>query len=159
MFWFPSGHLNRLLRHTWGKHALSANFKYICNISSCTRSYTNCQSFRQHLKSSHKRFYETDFQTENKDLLEVEDDRDGVISDSEITLDDIYDDLEQDDLNYDDIIAEFLLELRGTFNVTTDTTCFISEQTILNIDRAQFSKLNEHVKCIIFSILAISSPT
>ena len=138
----------RLLRHTWDKHALSPNFKYICNISSCTRSYTNCQSFRRHLKSSHTWFYETNFQTENKDLLEDEADRDGVlesdIDSSEITLDDIYDDLQQqDDLNYDDIIAEFLLELRETFNVTTDTTCFISEklQTILNIDRAQFSKL------------------
>ena len=45
--------------------------------------------------------------------MQVEADHDGVvesgISDSEVTLDDIYDDSEQDDLNYPDIIGEFFL--------------------------------------------------
>ena len=47
---YSSISLNKVLNHTWERHSISQDFEYKCDISSCTRKYTNIQSFRRHLK-------------------------------------------------------------------------------------------------------------
>ena len=41
---YQSTQFAQVLTHTWDKHRLDRNFKYICGISSCTGSYINIQS-------------------------------------------------------------------------------------------------------------------
>ena len=48
----------RVLIHSWDKHQLDRNFKYICGISSCASSYTNLQSLHRHAKTRHFWFFD-----------------------------------------------------------------------------------------------------
>ena len=49
---------NDVLSHTWDKHSLSHNFSFKCEISSCTKRYTNLQSLRRLVKSKDCCFFE-----------------------------------------------------------------------------------------------------
>ena len=140
----------RLLRHSWDKHSLSRNFKYKCNISNCPRTYTNVQSFRRHLKSSHQWFYEINFGESDRNCVlqnELESDLEDINEEQENDNDNTENDYYEDDnsvnnIDHDEIVAHFLLELRETFNVTTECTCYISEKlkSMICQDRMWFNK-------------------
>ena len=93
---------------------------------------------------------------------EKQQDYQGTISDTELSVDgqveepdetavpNNYSTLESDfnSFNFEQAIAEILLELRGIFKTSTATTCFVSEEIkyILDIDR------QIHVKLLIRSL-------
>ena len=57
---YSSISFNRVLNHSWERHnSISQGFEYKCDISSCTRKYSNIQSFKRHLKSHHSWFYDS----------------------------------------------------------------------------------------------------
>ena len=55
---YISQNFNKTLNHTWDKYCLRPRFFYRCEISDCTRRYTNIQSFRRHVKEKHAWFYD-----------------------------------------------------------------------------------------------------
>ena len=149
---YQSFSYKRFLRHTWDKHSLEIGFKYCCSISSCPKTYSNAQSFRRHLKSAHRWFYDKHFSDnrEEGDNDETADcyDSNEINSDIEIDNDVDVDPAYEETItttDYDDLVASFLLELRHCFGVTTEGTCFISE-TIRNILRIERDNLNSFLK-------------
>ena len=71
-----------------GISSLAHNFSFKCEISSCTKRYTNLQSFRRKVKSKHCCFFEqhmkyfnaqqaaadeTDLSVNNPDIQEIDD--------------------------------------------------------------------------------------
>ena len=149
---YESFSFNRLLSHTWDKHSLSPNFQFKCSISSCTRLYTNLQSFRRHVKAKHQWFFEKHMQyfqketeenlQENQRFEQMHEIENAQIPEQEILSSDEDDENLANTENFLDIIAHFLLEVRENYNVTTAATCFISEKLglILKQDRQAHSK-------------------
>lgn len=58
-----------------------------------------------------------------------------------MNVDDISD-VENNEINYDNVVASFLLELRHKYGITTDCTCFVSDQKRenLRLDRKHLAK-------------------
>ena len=143
---FQTCSFKRLLQHTWDKHSLSYNSKYTCNISGCPKAYTNHQSYRRHVKASHNWFYEIHFKGNSRscgeaDLTENIDDSENHDQNNELSFEDEGQEVHGNiALDADEIISDFLLELREKFNVTTDCTCFVSQKVIdiLCLDRKMF---------------------
>ena len=54
----PVQYISQNFNKTWDKHGLRPGFFYRCEISDCTRRYTNIQSFRRHVKEKHVWFYD-----------------------------------------------------------------------------------------------------
>ena len=157
---------NRLLNHIWGRHKNDLNFKYVCGISNCTSSYTNQKSFRRHEKSKHEWFFEqhikffnsktngnTNFLDGNAnggdDYEEITNsdsdvsnlnETDSIESSAEGFLEDAAD-YSFDNIGFNKLIGEKLLDLMENYNVTTAASCKISEflMDIIQIDRKIFS--------------------
>lgn len=139
---YQSYAFNRMLQHTWDKHSLAPGFKFRCNISDCPRTYKNLQSFRRHLKAVHKWFYQIHYNVpEKSDNINTSNLT--VIDDEAVKMnvDDISD-VENNEINYDNVVASFLLELRHKYGITTDCTCFVSDQMRenLRLDRKHLAK-------------------
>ena len=150
---FKSPIFNRVLQHSWDKHSLQAGFSYICDISSCCKQFTNLQSYRRHVKSKHVWFFERYMKYFRAVLTTNEKQQvyQGIVSDIELSIDEQvekpdetampnkYSILESDfdKFNFEQAIAEILLELREIFKRSTATTCFVSEKIkyILDIDK------------------------
>ena len=135
---------NRLLSHIWDRDKNNLNFKYVCKISNCTSSFTNQQSFRRHAKSKHKWFFEQHMKFVNSktngnthflqgnanggdDYEEITNDgndssnlneTDSFESSAEGFLEDAAD-YSFDNIDFDNVIGEMLLDFWGNFNVTT----------------------------------------
>ena len=58
---FTSRFISLLLRHYRVEHASNPNFKILCNIESCSSTYTNLESWRKHISRKHKSFNATTF--------------------------------------------------------------------------------------------------
>ena len=157
---------NRLLNHIWDRHKNDLNFKYVCGISNCTSSYANQQSFRRHAKSKHKRFFEQhmkffnsktndntnflegnanggdDYEEINNNDNDVSDlnETESIESSAEGYLEDAAG-YSFDNIDFNKLIGEKLLDLRENFNVTTAATCKISEflMDVIQIDSKIFS--------------------
>ena len=98
---YSSISFNRVLNHSWERHnSISQGFEYKCDISSCTRKYSNIQSFKRHLKSHHSWFYDSFVRPYAGDNHN----------------------------DFDDLVSGFLLELREKYSTATEVTCFVSEQ-------------------------------
>lgn len=81
-----SSRFNHLLNHVWDRHKNYLNFRYACGISSCSSAYTNLQSYKRHVKSKHKWFYEkhvnvSEFNERNNFESNGNEEVQGVISD------------------------------------------------------------------------------
>ena len=156
---FKSPIFNRVLQHSWDKHSLQAGFSYICDISSCCKQFTNLQSYRRHVKSKHVWFFERYMKYFRAVLTTNEKQQgcQGTISDIELSVDGQVEEPDEtampnnkstkesdfDSFNFEQAIAEILLELRESFKTSTAATCFVSEKTkyILDIDRQIHMKL------------------
>ena len=123
---------NDVLSHTWDKHSLSHNFSFKCEISSCTKRYTNLQSFRRLVKSKdccffeqHMKYFNTqqatageaDLSVNNPDIQEVDDLQQDYFS--EARREDFQEgfnglDTDESSVNHFDLIANLLLQLRGS---------------------------------------------
>ena len=156
---FKSPIFNRVLQHSWDKHSLQAGFSYICDISSCCKQFTNLQSYRRHVKSKHVWFFERYMKYFRAVLTTNEKQQgcQGTISDIELSVDGQVEEPDKtampnykstkesdfDSFNFEQAIAEILLELRENFKTSTAATCFVSEKIkyILDIDRQIHMKL------------------
>ena len=156
---YESVSFNKILAHTWDKHSLDHNFSFKCEISSCTKRYTNLQSFRRHVKSKHCWFFEqhmkyfstqqaaadeADLLVNNADIQEV--DALQQVDFSEVPRGDLQEgtnglDTDESNVNHFDLIANALLEFREKYNVSTSPTCFISKKLgyIVEQDRNMFA--------------------
>ena len=130
---------------------LKMSFK--CQISSCTKRYTNLQSFWRHVKSKHCWFFEqhmkyfntqqaaadeTDLLVNNADIQEVDDLQEDDFS--EALREDLQEgtnglDTDESSVNHLDLIANLLLELREKYNMSTSATCFVSEKLGYIVER------------------------
>ena len=50
---YTSSSIHAVLRHIGSVHAHQANFRVVCGIQECPRTYTNYYSFRKHLRRKH----------------------------------------------------------------------------------------------------------
>ena len=140
---FKSPIFNRVLQHSCDKHSLQAGFSYICDISSCCKQFTNLQSYRRHVKSKHVWFFERYMKYFRAVLTTNEKQQgcQGTISDIELSVDGQVEEPDEtampnnkstkesdfDSFNFEQAIAEILLELRENFKTSTAATCFVSE--------------------------------
>ena len=141
---FQSRSFRRYIIHTWDKHSLSTNFLHECQVSECTKKYTNQQSFIRHLKLKHKWFYDIHYSnTGCSSTLTEPDSNDNSLhnqSSADTESGNIID--LQDTFSANDsftslfeakyLVSEVLLELREKYNTTTKATNFIAEK-ICNI--------------------------
>ena len=129
-----------------GISSLAHNFSFKSEISSCTKRYTDLQSFQRHVKSKHCCFFEqhmkyfntqqaaadeADLSVNNPDIQEVDDLQQDDFSaapweDLQEGLNGL--DTDKSSVNHFDLIANLLLELREKYNMSTSATCFISEK-------------------------------
>ena len=142
--------------HTWDKHRLDRNLKYICRISSCTSSYTN----HRYAKAKHSCFFDKhmeffknksvpsydgeEFLYGNGEEGQPHSNEQAGNEGSEMNDDDDDNDFELcKNIDCDDVIAEMLLDLRENHNVTTSTTRIMSEKflALLKLDRKIFSSM------------------
>ena len=134
---YESVSFNKILSHTWDKHSLAKKFSFKCESLSCTKRYTNLQSFCRHVKSNHCWFIEqhmkhfnkkqaaageTDLLINNPDIQEVNDLQQDELSekpwkDLQERTNGLHTD-ESHAVNYFDLIAN-LLELRKKYNLRT----------------------------------------
>ena len=156
---FKSPIFNRVLQDSWDKHSLQAGFSYICDISSCCKLFTNLQSYRRHVKSKHVWFFERYMKYFRAVLTTNEKQQgcQGTIFDIELNVDGQVEEPDGsampnnnstkesdfDSFNFEEAIAEILLELKKNFKTSTVATCFVSEKIkyILDIDRQIHMKL------------------
>ena len=145
---YISQNFNKTLNHTWDKHGLRPGFFYKCEISDCTRRYTNIQSFRRHVKEKHVWFYDKHLRRYERgslrhdilmpvdNVLEAEHEnfnQDEVMCNEEQIEGDDNSEGEEEMLSYknfnhDLVVANFLLGLRENFNTTTEAISFVSEK-------------------------------
>ena len=152
---YESVSFNKIPSHTWDKYSLAQNFSFKCQISSCTKRLIcrafgdikskHCWSFQQHKKyfnTQQAAADETELLVTNADIQEdlQEDDF------SRALWEDLQEetnglDIDESSVNHFDLIANFLLELREKYNVSTSATCFISEKLgrIVEQDRNMFA--------------------
>ena len=135
------------LPHIWDKHSLQPNFSVQCGISNCQMKYTSLVSFKRHIKSRHEWFYKQNFKQRNAstagddsaDFDEChEGDSDFIAEAMSLDEDDTSFDYENvNSINHDDMISDFLLELREVYHVTQTAVSFLCQkfQKILEIDR------------------------
>lgn len=57
---FSATGMSAVLRHIGVTHAHQANFKVVCGIHGCPRTYTNYHSFRKHLRRKHMQTLESE---------------------------------------------------------------------------------------------------
>ena len=143
---YESPQFSRILNHVWNAHSLELGFCYTCGISSCPRSYNNLQNFRRHVRDKHLWFFETYLKVFDKDLpinLDIRQRDQNDFSPVENIVDREEDfEIEEDFYHFDDhilpnfntVVGNILLELRGHFNATTKATCFIAEKMSQIID-------------------------
>ena len=143
-----SQNFNKTLNHTWDKHGLRPGFFYKCEISDCTRRYTNIQSFRRHVKEKHVWFYDKHLRRYERGSL-----RHDILMPVDNVLEAEHENFNQDEVmgneeqiegddngkgekeilsyknfNHDLVVANFLLGLRENFNTTTEAMSFVSEK-------------------------------
>ena len=121
---------NKILSRTWDKHSLAKNFSFKCEILSCTKRYTNLQSFCRHVKSNHCWFIEQHMKHFNKKKA-APDETDLLINNPDIQevneepwkdLQERTNGLDTDEshaVNHFNLIANLLLELRKKYNLRT----------------------------------------
>ena len=117
---YESASFNKVLSHIWDKHGLSPNFSFKCEISCCTRAYSNLQSYRRHVKAKHTWFFEQHMkyfnpqqavrQEQNLEHHTFQEFNQLYIDQSS------FDDSNEvgDGADHLDLVAGFLLELRNT---------------------------------------------
>ena len=138
---YSSISFNRLLNNAWERHSISQGFEYKCDISSCTRKYTNIQGFRRHHKSNPSWFYDSfirryagenhnrqvevdEVSLTDENILIEPPDQDEESMDEEPS--DPENHLTYSMFDFNDLVSGFLLELREKYNTTTEATCFVS---------------------------------
>ncbi len=158
---FASTDYNKLLNHFFESHTLKTGAPFICRISSCTRTFTNCQSFRRHAQAQHIWFFEQHMRVRKSDNISnfshvnstfenlarpepVDEasvfENSGFENDQNYTIEDNFE-AHNEESFFDESAVEtvhsFLLELRERYFVTTEATCFLSEKLshILSLDR------------------------
>ena len=175
---FVSTSFHRFISHTWDKHASMADFKLVCNISSCPRAYRNKLSFTRHVRTAHSWFYNKYYFLGNtrRKIIPMACDNSNKLPDSDDHHHDDNDedsdqlhhndeeqsgcnsDYQEPNLDYLNIVGSILLEAREIYHITTEATCFLSEKLMLlfEIDRRNFSKqikgsLKKHNPCLQFN--------
>ena len=138
---YESPQFSGMRNHLWNIHSLELAFGHTCGISSCSRSYTNLQTFRRHVRDKHLWFLEMYLKVFDKDLpsnLDISQRDENDFSSVESIVDHKEDfDIEEDFDHFDDhvsVVGTILLELREHFNVTKKETCFIAEKMSQIID-------------------------
>ena len=141
-----------MLNHVWDRHKNYLNFRYAYGISSRSSAYTNLQSYKRHVKSNHKWFYEkhvkvSEFNERNNFESNANEEVQGVISDetNDMKLSGSNSSFRNNNVSLIlDIIGENDIDELGENNVDFNkvTTCKISNflKDILQIERRIFSE-------------------
>ena len=101
----------KYLSHIWNKHSLQTGFSVSCSISNCPSKFTSIRSFKKHIRAKHPFFHQKHFYTLNINEAPPDDRQNQEVPSSNS---DDEDRLESkiNNLDFDDTIAELLLELR-----------------------------------------------
>ena len=133
---FYSKNLNRFLNHTWVKHSRNLGSSQRCN---------NLQSFRRNIKNVCRWFYDIYFENglcadgnlnlENphssrgsSDFHEGPGLMKNLGQDTLKSNEEVWVSSSNQDYDHDNVIVNFLFELRETFNCTIAANCFVSEK-------------------------------
>ena len=137
---YSSLFFNRVVSHVWDNHSVKASFSYICSVSSCTKQFSNQQSFHRHIRSMRNSIYEADMtsksrNSENSAISEtfykqVHNEEELIINELEINRNSSRANANSEEacdgslenLNVDSVIAEILLEFREVYKVSNVTT-------------------------------------
>ena len=141
---FNSPIFNSVLQYSWDKHSIQAGFSYTCDITSCCKQFTNLQSYQRHVKSKHVSSFESYMKYFRVVLTTNEKQQgcQGTISDIEFSVDGQVEEPDEtampknnstresdfDSFNFEQAIAEILLELWENFKTSIAATCFVSEK-------------------------------
>ena len=129
---------------------LAQYFSFKSEISSCTKKYSNLQSFLRQVKSKHCCFFEqhmkyfntqqatadeADLSINNPNIREIDDLQQDDFS--EAAMEDLQEgfnklDADQSSVNHFDFIANLLLEIREKYNMSTSAPCFIKEKLCIS---------------------------
>ena len=157
---FEISNFCKYLQHVWDKHSLQANFSIKCGIANCAAKYTSVRSFKIHIKTKHVWFYDEHFTTrKTRSFSGLSDSASADVTMSDVEEDGydlgIHDDESSNEcdteetLDHDDLIADFLLELREKYHVTQAALKIVSEKVkhIIDLDgKVHVSKFEKSLK-------------
>ena len=148
---YDNKNYERFLAHVWDKHGFEPGFFYQCRINSCPQRYTSLRSYKKHVRTKHSLFHEKHMNNRRKKEHTGEGEEteiDDFLSESNVednnyeiaNENDENEPIDSDfDVDYENIVACILLELRENFKATTIATCFLSEKLSMLFERQKKS--------------------
>ena len=125
-----------LLNHLRYVHSADASFFVLCNINSCKSRFTSLRTYRRHIISKHKWFWQKNWGGKSDKISdeesEVEDFEDtAATSDYDTSVKDSALEEIPKEVDFEDLVSEFLLKLREVKKVS-GVACNSSKRHIGN---------------------------